>query len=218
MHMRILLLGLSIVFFSQATIGAEPAPNIKCPVDGIGSSKGDIPVVLVKTPKGHLLVCGYHEKNGKEDLYSEFDIYSQNKGKYSASLYRVGALANYKIEPFVGGVNLIELISFRGNQVPFQTLAMNCNLGDECSISKASCETQSFKPFKTDILERIKPFYKNGKNPSESMISELSDLALTGNVEAIRIFEKNPGIALDGAIAEDFKKTQKLLQHPCFKI
>jgi hypothetical protein len=215
--MKILLLAFSIIFFSQTTLSAARTPEIKCPQDGIGSTKGDAPAILIKTPKGHLLLCGFHEKIGTESHYSEFNIYSESKGKYSKSLYQVGALDTYKVEPFDGGLNLIELISFRGKQTPFQTLAMNCNLGDQCSISKATCETQSLVPFKTDILKRIKPFYKNGKNPSEDMMMELSDLAMTGNSNAIQIFQKNPGIKVDGAIAEIFKKTQSRLEHPCLK-
>lgn len=214
---RVSILSLSILFSAQSAIGETDEHKVQCPQDGIGSTKGDVPALSVKTPKGHLLVCGYHEKTDSETLYSEFDLYSESNGKYSESLFQVGALDTYKMEPFSGGINLIELISFRGKQVAFQKLAMNCNLGNKCAISKANCETKAFEPFKTDILKRIKPFYKNGKNPSEEMITELSDLALVGDPDAIQVFQKNPGIKIDGATAEIFKKTQARLQHPCLK-
>lgn len=211
--MKKTILILSMLLSTQSVFSAARTHEILCPQDGIGSARGDKPAVLVKTRQGHLLVCGFQEGT----LYSEFDIYSESKGKFSKSLFQVGALATYNIEPFEGGVHLIELIAFRGKQVPFQKLAMNCNLGDTCSISRATCETQDLSPFKTDILKRITPFYINGKNPSEEMISELSDLAMTGNPDAIQIFQKNPGIKIDGAAAEVFKKTKERLQHPCFQ-
>ncbi len=213
--MKVWFFILAIFFLTQFIDALEAQP--KCPQDGIGSSLGDAPAVLVKTPKGHLLVCGFQEKKDQETWYSEFDIYSETKGKYSASLFRVGALDTYRIKPFKGGLHLIELIHFRGKMVPSQTLAMNCNLGDKCSISRATCETSEITAFETDILERIKPFYKNKKYPDEAMLMELGDLAMTGNAEAIQMFQKNPGFKLDGASAEIFESIKARLNQPCFK-
>jgi len=148
---QLITLILSVVFFIQPSFSAPASKKITCPEDGIGAKKGDAPLLSSKTPKGSLVVCGYHE----EGFYSEFDIYSEANGKYSKSLYRAHALQNFKIEPFEGGVNLTEFIYFRDKQVPFQKLAMNCNIGDTCSISRATCEKEGFVPFKTDILKRI---------------------------------------------------------------
>jgi hypothetical protein len=193
------------------------AQNIRCPIDGIGSQKGDQPSLLSKMKNGHLMICGFKEEQDNKTVYSEFDVYAEVNGKYSKSLFRANALDNYYIETREGGLNLIELVFIKGALKPIAMKTMSCLKGGNCTLTKASCIPLK-KDIKSDILKKIKPYFSNKKFVPDVMIGELGDLALMGDSEARKIFENNPGMKLDGASAEEYNQIKNLIKtHPCFK-
>lgn len=181
--------------------------NGLCP-SGIGASAGDVPKLETISNGTKLIVCGYSTE-------SEFDVYSVSQDStVSRPIITYGALDRLKTHTSGDQLILDELTIYKNDLVPTFQRKIVCN-AKQCELSIPVCIYKKPSGGIGDLSE-IRS-YQRGKNknkhPDEMVIQRASDLALAGNKQAQDIFLESPGgLKLDGAAAEEFRRSVELLK------
>ena len=206
-----LLLFIVIGLFSLRLFAAD----VKCPALETGSELSKAAITVGVTGDRKLIVCGYQEPNRPEE-FSEFAVYSVEKnGDMSSPLFQGGAFETFEIKNIKDGFQLTELLRVAGQERPAFQSQLTCG-AKKCSVGREVC---IYKPTKgstsSDGLKEIESYIsgKNkGKNPDETIVNSVADLAYQGNKKAQRIFFHRPdSLALDAAPSEDFEAAQTRL-------
>lgn len=190
------------------------AQEVRCPQYNKSKSKGEAPVFSSETKdKIKLLICGIAEGSGEKAIYSDFKIYSHNGSKHSDAVMEAGSNEPYWVKPSDQGLILEELKFVKGEYYPFYKHEILCK-GSDCKKLGRVCVFKKLKAFPTEVLSEIKTYAKGAnekKMPADFLITELRDLALTGNKKAQEIFEKKPGFRLEEESLEEFNNAKDLI-------
>lgn len=183
--------------------------------NGIGSSKGDKPILESKFTNGtKLITCGYFDQEIQQAhlMMSEFNIFDCDTGK---SLVEYGAVQTCRIKESPDKI-LVEELKFLPAGIDWkwelikigeQEILLKNQKIDVSDPIPSIDKLQFPKALQIEFLNSIKKEEGNGDH-WEDELGKLEVLALIGNKEAWKIlknYEVYKGIEADGALAEQLK-------------
>lgn len=188
---------------------------LTCP-PGIGATQGDAPkIVFSPNRKVQVVVCGFETGNNPETKHlSEFDVYSVRNAEFK-KLFTASALEHFLVSVKKDLLILTELTwHSRKKWVPAFERKIGCTSAN-CTISSERCLFKKVAQAPKGAwveYQRYESGDLKGKVPDERVISNLGELALSGDQKAFTTFtQDSPPIALDGASAEEFLSIKSLL-------
>jgi hypothetical protein len=159
-----------------------------------------------------IIICGDKDK----DIFSEFDLYAIDKnGLASKPLVSGGALENFKINASNERITIHELFGTTDTQHDSGVIYFISCDKDSCKLSEEKCILQHSKSNYPNAIPKMKTYLNSNTKEyfSESLISELVDLAFSGNKEAQEFFlNSQKNLKIDGSNAEYYESTKYWLK------
>lgn len=199
-----LIIFLALSLFSLTALAAP----VMCPEQGLGGDPSQEAVKVSELKSGlKILVCGLRQGEKNDNLYSKFDLYSMKEKMTSPLIYRVGANKKYRISEQADGIDLNEVVDFKGKFYPIYKVEIRCS-DKNCKKADDVCIFKKHPAFKSDIVDRI----SKSKNITRPMVTELRELALTGDPVAYQIFAESKSLKVSGEVKEDVDASTEVLQ------
>lgn len=180
--------------------------------DGIGSSKGDAPILKFSFSNNQsVIICGYKE----DEIISEFDVFTCKDG---TSISQYDATQNCHVRLKKDTIEIIELKNLPSTNWEWELMA----IGKELIILKdSSIESLKQEPFfinpeiskeeQKEFLDDIEINKNNGLHQDwdwEEILAKLEILSLMQNKRAKEILfsiQEMTNYKFDGAISEQYK-------------
>ena len=215
--MKYLVLTLISALFCSSHSFAEVPLN--CPA-------GDKPLMRQTSyGKRDLILCVDPNTPPSTGLFlSNFKIYSMNRsGAPSTPHFIAGPLNKIKVSETGHGFLAVEMITVYGETIPSVEQEINCNDHD-CKRVPGVCVFK--KPVAKSTLpnDQIQEYItgdRKGQTPSEQLMTDVADLAFTGDLKAQSYFQLDSStFNLNAGDAEKFvyikNMIEKLSSHSCF--
>jgi hypothetical protein len=194
-------------FLVVTSLSALAAP-VMCPEQGLGGDPSQEAIKVTELKSGlKILVCGLRQGEKSDHLYSKFDLYSMKEKMTSPLIYRVGANKKYRMEDKAEGVDLNEVVEFKGKFYPIYKVEIRCT-DKHCKKADDVCIFKRHPTFKSDIVDRISKTNKVTK----PMIAELRELALTGDPVAYQVFVESKGLKVNDEVKEEVADSTDVLK------
>lgn len=199
-----LIIFLALSLFSLTALAAP----VMCPEQGLGGDPSQEAVKVSELKSGlKILVCGLRQGEKNDNLYSKFDLYSMKEKMTSPLIYRVGANKKYRVIEKADGIDLNEVVDFKGKYYPIYKVEIRCS-EKNCKKADDVCIFKKHAAFKSDIVDRI----SKTQNLTKPMVTELRELALTGDSVAYQVFAEAKGLKVNDEVKGDIEASTELLK------